>query len=275
MSDSYVGIFPGDGHKMGLWVGAAWQNAPEAAPMINCGAIGPKYHYAANFWGINLNKDGKRFMAETTNFAHAAYPILMQPDQKAYFIWDKAYAYRNDGWLHWGCSYQNTNGTMPYTPEEEIQRWEDEVEKGNWAKADTIEELVKQLEGLNAENALETIATYNKYAEQGFDEEYLVNPDYLFPIAEGPFYGARSQITNDFNAGSVPCFLTVCGGLRTNEHMQVCDEDDNPIEGLYNVGIMTGDFYANHYSFTIFGQNHGACCLTFPRLLAQDFANMA
>ena len=275
MGDSFIGIFPGDGHKMGLWVGAAWQHAP-VATMINSGAIGPKYHYAANFWGINLDANGNRFMRETTNFAYASYPILANPHHCAYFIWDTAYAYRNDkGWLHWGCSYKDTNGTLPFTPEEEIARWEAEVEAGNWVKADTLEELVAQLDDLNAENALATIDRYNGYAKAGYDEEYQVNPEYLFPIAEGPFYGARTKITSDFHGGAAPCFLTVCGGLRTDEHNRVLDIDNNPIEGLYNVGIMTGDFYSNIYSFSVFGQNHGACCLTLPHLLAQDFAAMA
>ena len=56
--------------------------------------------------------------------------------------------------------------------------------------------------------------------------------------------------------------------------MRVCDINDNPIEGLYNVGIMTGDFYANVYSFSLFGQNLGACCTTFPWLLGKDLAEL-
>lgn len=48
--------------------------------------------------------------------------------------------------------------------------------------------------------------------------------------------------------------------------MQVCDADDIPIPGLYNVGIMVGDMYANIYTFMIEGFNYGACCLTFGHL---------
>ncbi|MEQ3363884.1 FAD-dependent oxidoreductase [Raoultibacter massiliensis] len=276
LMDSFVGIYPGDGHKMGLWVGAAWQNAP-VAPMINCGAIGPKYHYAANFWGINLDANGNRFMRETTNFAYAAYPVLMNPDHCAYYVWDTGYASRSEhGWSQWGCSYKDTNGTLPLTREEEIARWEKEVEAGNWVKGDTLDELLAQMEGLDVENAKATIERYNGYAESGRDEEYQVNPDFLFPIAEGPFYGAKTKIGSDFSSGNnLPSFLTICGGLRTDEHNRVCDSDNHPIEGLYNVGIMTGDFYAGIYSFAVFGQNHGACCLTLPHLLASEFAEMS
>ena len=69
-------------------------------------------------------------------------------------------------------------------------------------------------------------------------------------------------------------FLTVCGGLRTNEKMQVCDANDQPIEGLYNTGIMTGDFYANSYNFVMPGQNLGAVCGTLSYLLGRDLAEL-
>ncbi|WP_289636115.1 FAD-binding protein, partial [uncultured Adlercreutzia sp.] len=39
--------------------------------------------------------------------------------------------------------------------------------------------------------------------------------------------------------------MTIMGGLRTSADMEVCDEDDEPIPGLFNVGCMVGDMYAN------------------------------
>ncbi|MCR2028266.1 FAD-binding protein [Adlercreutzia muris] len=38
------------------------------------------------------------------------------------------------------------------------------------------------------------------------------------------------------------------GGLRTSADMEVCDEDDEPIPGLFNVGCMVGDGCANELS---------------------------
>ena len=54
-------------------------------------------------------------------------------------------------------------------------------------------------------------------------------------------------------------FYTVMGGLRTNENMQVCTDDDQPIPGLYNVGTMAGDMFANIYNFRMQGHNYGQC----------------
>ena len=97
------------------------------------------------------------------------------------------------------------------------------MEKGTYFKADTLEELLDQLEGIEQKEAL-SIERYNTYAEQGYDEEYQVNPSILFPISTPPFYGAKTTGVT---------FLTVMGGLRTDANLQICEDDDTPIEGLY------------------------------------------
>ena len=62
------------------------------------------------------------------------------------------------------------------------------------------------------------------------------------------------------------------GGLRTNDNMQVCNEADDPIPGLYNVGTMVGDFYAGYYTFQVEGVNYGATCDTFGYLTGRYIA---
>ena len=273
---AYDGLMPGDGQKMGLWVGAAWQKTFPVAPMINGGATGPAHGVISNFWGINLDIHGERYQNEITNFAYGAISKLQLPQQTAFAVWDTNYAYTQDTWEAFGCCVDLENGIQPSTPEEIIAGWDKNAEAGVvegigsstvYYKADTIEELVEQMaaDGIDADNALESIKRYNEYAKNGLDEEFHVNPEYLFPIETGPFYATKS-------VGAT--FLTVCGGLRTNEKMQVCDENDEPIEGLYNTGIMTGDFYANTYNFVMPGQNLGAVCGTLSYLLGKDLAQL-
>ena len=67
-------------------------------------------------------------------------------------------------------------------------------------------------------------------------------------------------------------FMTIMGGLRTSVDMEVCDENDQPIPGLFNVGCMVGDMYANQYNFAIPGNSYGLNCLTFGYLLGHDLA---
>lgn len=267
----YSGLMPGDGQKMGLWVGAAWQKTYPVPPMINGGASGPAHGVISNFWGLNMDIHGERYQNECTNFAYGAISVLQLPQKTAYTVWDKAYAYTQDEWEQFGCCIDHENGIMPLTPDEVIASWDKNAEGGKesigtgatYYKADTIEELVKQMDGIDQEQALATIKQYNEYAEQGLDEQFHVNPEILFPISTPPFYATK--ITG-------ATFLTVCGGLRTDENMQVCDENDTPIEGLYNTGIMTGDFYANTYNFVMPGQNLGAVCGTLSYLLGRDLA---
>lgn len=267
---NYSGLMPGDGHKMGLWVGAAWQKIFPNAPMINCGVGGPCINSIDNFWGINLALDGRRYHNEVTNFSYGAIALLQVPGRTGFGIWDRDYAFIQDEWESFGCSVDNDNGRVPTKAEDLLAGWMDPV-RGRYYMADTIEELLDILaeEGLNKEEALKSIENYNRYVEQGNDEEFHVNPSVLHPIKTPPFFASKTNF-----AVSAMTFLTVCGGLRTNEYMQVCDESDQPLEGLYNTGIMTGDFYANTYNFVQPGQNLGAVCCTLSYLLGRDLAKL-
>ena len=45
----------------------------------------------------------------------------------------------------------------------------------------------------------------------------------------------------------MPGDIGTCGGLLTNEHAQVVDQDDRPIEGLYATGNGTATVMGRHY----------------------------
>lgn len=263
---NWSGLMPGDGHMMALWIGAAWQKGPNA-PMVCNGVPGPvKQGALANFWGINMNNEGKRYINEITNFAYAGVAITQQPEQTVFGIWDTAYAQTQDAWDYYGCTVGNVNGCVPNTPDQLIAEWDANVESGTYYKADTIEELVDILaqNGLkDKETALKTISDYTRYAEQGRDEEFDVNPEVLYPVSTPPFYASKAVGTS---------FLTVCGGIRTNSQMQALDADDQPIEGLYTTGIMAGDVYGSTYNFVLPGFNLGGVCGTLSYLLGQRLA---
>ena len=145
------------------------------------------------------------------------------------------------------------NGSIPYgqpntlTPEETVASWEEGVESGMYVKADTLEDLIKQLE--LPESTLENIEAYNADCAAGVDSAFHKYPELMIPVSKAPFYGAVSDTS---------FFLTILGGLRTDENMRVCDEDDNPIEGLYNVGSMAGDMFYAQYTYMIPGFTYGS-----------------
>ncbi|MDR2105844.1 MAG: FAD-dependent oxidoreductase [Coriobacteriales bacterium] len=282
---NYSGLLPGDGHKMGLWVGAAWQKN-NVSPMINVGVPGPGYNAIDNCWCINLNSDGKRFQRETVNFGHGGVALLNQKDHFAFSVWQQDYAYIKDEWETFGVNVGRENGIMPADPAGMIAQWDraatppdPNAEPGPFGppgpqssfKADTIDDLLKQVNEfhpINIEAAKKSIEDYDRYAKQGNDDEFHVKPEVLHPISTPPFYASCAT------PGGQATFLTVCGGLRTNADMQVCTEDDTPIEGLYNTGIMTGDFYSTTYNFVVFGQNLGGVCCTLSYLLGRDLAKL-
>lgn len=249
----YGGLYTGDGQKMGLWVGAAWQKAYPNAAMAGTRFAG------ADDIGFLVNSKGKRFMNESLCGTYATNQYKHVFGKTVYEIWDTAYATAGDPWPKRKTGYL----TPLMTPEEVIEDWETKVADGTYYKADTLEELIEQM-GLPAET-LEEIEKYNGYAQAGEDLEFFKRPEFLHTISEPPFYGAVAD-------PSKPTFLCLMGGLRTDLDMRVCDADDNPIPGLYNVGTMVGDCYGNVYSLKLGGHNLGMNCICFGYLTGKFIA---
>ncbi|MFR1638313.1 MAG: FAD-binding protein [Eggerthellaceae bacterium] len=99
-----------------------------------------------------------------------------------------------------------------------------------------------------AEALKETVARYNELAEAGVDEDYGKPAADLGPIAQGPFHIVRVYTPMD----------VTMGGLMVNGNMQVLDEDDAVIEGLYATGNTQGGFYgATDYDLEVDGFSWG------------------
>jgi succinate dehydrogenase/fumarate reductase flavoprotein subunit len=254
----FGGLFPGDGHLMGLWAGAAWQKTFPNAPMGGTIGAGTTQNPYQNFWGLLVNREGKRFMNEYCSNILGGLAQTHQPGGESYAIWDTNYSNLPD----WYSGQGGYGILKESTPAEIIEMWEQSVETGAYVKADTVDDLIKQL-GLPAET-VDTIKKYNGFCAAKEDKEYYKRAENLFPIETGPFYGQK--------ASGTPGLLTILGGLRTNDNMQVCDEDDNPITGLYNVGTMVGDFFGGYYTFQVEGANYGANCVTFGYLTGRYIA---
>ena len=114
------------------------------------------------------------------------------------------------------------------------------LKSGMLKQAWTLEELAAMC-GIDPAGLAETVERFNEHAATGVDPEYgrgesaynraLGDPNHkvhpcLGPIDEAPFYAVEV----------VPGDIGTCGGMVTNEHAQVVDQDDRPIEGLYATG---------------------------------------
>jgi fumarate reductase flavoprotein subunit len=252
------GVNSGDGHKMGLWAGAAWQKTEPNAPMM-LGGVGPGTQPYRAFTGLVVNKNAVRYGNEDSIVSFAAAAQLQQPGSTIFAIWDSRYAEQAAPWTPVGAYY----GGPTETPVQAvIKGWEDAIKAGTMMKADTIDELGRKLR-LPVAPLKATIERYNKFCQTGIDKDYGKRPGLLIPVEHPPFYGEASKS---------PWLLCISGGLRTNIRMQVLDKNERVIPGLYAVGTIVGDMYSNIYTFREPGHNLGAKCVTFGYLVGKDIA---
>lgn len=264
------GVESGTGHQMGLWVGAAWQKTGEAAPMVFNFQYVKICNQVRAFQGLLLNKEGQRFSNEDNVLSHASLAALGQTDHESYAIWDTAYAATGP----WGDDYYGGPSVAGKNGEEMIAAWDAMVASSGESidmngaslsmdifKADTIEELASSI-GLPVEETVATVKRYNQFCETGVDEEFHKRAGLLMPVTTPPYYVCRCK----------PWFLIATGGLQTNLDMQVIDTEGAVIPGLYAVGTIVGDMYANCYSTHFPGHNLGGNCLTFGYVAAEAIA---
>ena len=73
----------------------------------------------------------------------------------------------------------------------------------------------------------------------------------LFPVKEGPFYAAKVGIA----------LLAIVGGLMVDDNLNVVDDNDQPIPGLYAIGNASGGTYAVDYPINMAGNSNGRCLI--------------
>jgi tricarballylate dehydrogenase len=227
----------GDAIEMALDIGAAasgnwsgchavaWdRNAPEFGDL----AVGDQFQKHSYPWGIYINAEGRRFVDEGADFRNYTYAkygrvILAQPAQFAWQIFDAKMK----------------------------QQLRDEYRIKQVTKhvASTLEDLVKQLEDTNAENALKEIKAYNAAVRT----DIPFNPNVkdgrrTEGLAVPKSNWANTIDTPPFEAYAVTCGITFSfGGLKINPQAQVMNTDGEPIKGLYAAGELVGGIFWFNY----------------------------
>lgn len=248
------GIYDGEGQQMELWVGAAWQQTPNAI-MLGRPNLPADNPYTSHT-GLMVDKNGQRFMNEDVLGGVACATIMHLPENTCYCIWGSNRAAEGGPW----GKPNYAHGEYFADEAEFIATWDNDSYGYGIVKADTVEELVAQL-GL-PEATVDTVNHYNELCAAGQDTDFYKSSEKLIGITDGPFYGCSYK----------PMLLVVLGGTRTNIDLQALDANDEPIPGLFNVGTMIGDFYSGVYTFAMEGMNYGATCITLPYLLGRDLA---
>ena len=216
-----------------------------------------------------VDRNGNRFMNEAityNSFGEEFYGARARGHDcfPAYAVFDNRYR-KN---YMFGPLLQSS-----YTPD-----WmhKELFKRGLIIKADTLEELAVKLE-INPQGLMASAAQMKGFAEKGVDEEFHrgdndhdrfygdpeVSPNpCLAPIDEPPFYGVKIY----------PGDIGTKGGLVTDTHARVLDEEKQPIPGLYAIGNSSASVMGNKYP--------GAGCtigpaMTFGYLAANHIAERA
>jgi tricarballylate dehydrogenase len=228
----------GEGLKMALaagansaghWSGAhstCWDSsAPETGDLV----VGDGYQKFSYPVGIMVNAAGKRFVDEgsdlqTFTYARIGREILAQPGLLAWQVFDQR--------------------AVPFL------RDEYRIRKVTKATGDTLEELSRKLEGVNADGFLQTVSQFNAAVPPGDPPINLSVKDgrttlgleipksnWSYPIDKGPFlaFSVTTGITFTF------------GGLRISTRSQVLNTAREPIPGLFAAGEIVGGIFYGGY----------------------------
>lgn len=222
-----------------------------------------------------LNMEGKRFTNETVEMAYISKQLRWQPSFKGE---NMDHEHQETGSKGWYCQiydndYMNYVDMPMLVPPVAMKKYmkegpaEDHV--GVFPHlidtfcADTLEELVEKL-GLPKEEALASIERYNQLCDEGYDPDFGKDPKYLNKIQTAPFWGIRRHIRCS----------SITAGVLTDANSMVVREDGTPVQGLYAVGNLGGQFFGGcDYPFFSPGLSLGHA-VTFGYIAAKHAASL-
>ena len=279
---SYSPADKGYGIRAAVWAGANLDK--EAAPMLfDRGIVAPGVDagYVDNdsaFGGktfpgkirqynpgtqpfLKVNRNGERFANESCPYNDIVYAAAHQPGRVYAQICDANILEDAKRFHTIGCSAQTRNGGEKY-----IQGKMDEaIEAGALFKCDTLDELADKMgfTGATKDTFLATVERYNELYDKQNDEDFGKPAYRLSAIRTAPFYGCWLGAS----------LLTTEQGIAINEKGQALDNNNQPMEGLYITGDMSGSFFANNYPCLMAGVAMGRT-LTFAMKAVKQMAGL-
>lgn len=279
---SYSPADKGYGIRAAVWAGANLDK--EAAPMLfDRGIVAPGvdagYVDSDSAFGgkafpgkirqfnpgtqpfLKVNRNGERFANESCPYNDIVYAAAHQPGRVYAQICDANILEDAKRFHTIGCSAQTRNGGEKY-----IQSKMDEaIEAGALFKCDTLDELADKMgfTGAAKDTFLATVERYNELYDKQNDEDFGKPAYRLSAIRTAPFYGCWLGAS----------LLTTEQGIAINEKGQALDTNNQPMEGLYITGDMSGSFFANNYPCLMAGVAMGRT-LTYAMKAVKQMAGL-
>ncbi|WP_302987560.1 FAD-binding protein, partial [uncultured Parasutterella sp.] len=220
----------GEGHQMAMKIGAKTQmmdlgkiypNGMEVAPGIAKSTIWSNKAAFEDHSGIMVNKAGKRVISELdTN--HNIKNEEVKQGGKLFILMDQP---SYDAFL--------TKLSITGISKGDMDKWLAQDGKGYpiVVKADSIPAVAKKA-GVNGAELLKTVARYNGFVKAGKDADFNRPAKFMKEVIadKGPYYIVEQQ----------PRFATTMGGVVTDMNLNVLDENNKPIKGLFAAGELVG-----------------------------------
>ncbi len=185
---------------------------------------------------IYVDATGRRFCNESNSYVEVGKAMYANKAVPCWMVFDEGYV---------GRYVSGANPLKKRRLPEEL------IERGAVIRGDTISDLARQID-VPADELQHTIQRFNQFAAKGLDPDFgrgqsayndcLGDPGYrpnaaLGPLERAPYYATRV----------LPADVGTCGGVITNEHAQVLDEQDRVIDGLYATGNTTATVMGRTY----------------------------
>ena len=183
---------------------------------------------------LKVNLKGERFFNESAPYQFDMNALMHQPGNMEVLIWNENTMDRLEEFHTLGCSRVGWPGNKDIQGRKEQN--EEKIKEGLVQKANSIAELAEKLQ-LPKEQLVKTVEHYNELANKGIDEDFGKEKSRLIPVEGAPYYGAWFS----------GILLATLDGLHINDHMQVLNQDNNPIKGLYAAGNCSGGFFWGSY----------------------------
>ena len=278
---SYSPATKGYGIRAAVWAGANLDK--EAAPMLfDRGIVAPGvdagYVDSESVFGgkafpgtvsqyntgtqpfLKVNRNGERFANESCPYNDIVYAAAHQPGRVYAQIHDANFAEDIERFHTIGCSAMSRN-----MPQMVTSSMEKHIEAGLMFKCDTLDELADKMgfTGAAKDTFLATVERYNELYDKQNDEDFGKPAYRLSAIRTAPFYGCWLGAS----------LLTTEQGIAINEKGQALDTNNQPMEGLYITGDMSGSFFANNDPCLMAGVAMGRT-LTFAMKAVKQMAGL-
>ena len=190
---------------------------------------------------IWVNKRGERFADESTHIpSESANALDRQPDRISFTLFDETIkqSFIDEGLLR-GHHRLYPPGSRMVDIDKHLRK---EVREGRVKVSDSWETIARWI-GADPEKLKHNIKAYNDSCDRGFDELFYKDRRYLQPLKNSPYYALICH----------QAFHGTTGGIKINERMEVLDEEDGIIPGLFAAGNDTGGWASDTYNYVLTG----------------------